>query len=142
MLVRIRYWIAVLAVVLCIIYTLVLAVQLRPLKAELPDCTAHALGCVAGLITVGIQLFIVQGVSLSESLSAEQQISDSSTMSASATLGMVYAIEATVLLHFIFTSGELCMHSILRPNDPEILKHYHDEFAPLVGSFKLKAESM
>ena len=136
-----RYWIAGVSAVLCIVYTLVLATQLRPLKDELPDCTAHALGCVAGLVIVIVQLFVVQGVSPTEILSV-QQIDGTSTTGASSSVGIAIAIEATVLLHFIFTSGKLCMHSIFRANDREILKHYHDEYAPLAGSFKLKAESM
>lgn len=127
------------------VYTLVLALQLRPLKDELPDCTAHALGCVAGLIIVVVQLFVVQGVTPTEILAVQQleaNLDGTSPTDASASIGTAIAIEAIVLLHFIFTSGELCMNSIFRANDREILKHYHDEYAPLAGSFKLKAESM
>jgi len=136
-----RFWIAGCSAVLGIVYTLVLATQLRPLKDELPDCIVHALGCVAGLVIVIVQLFVVQGVSPTEILSV-QQLDGTTDTAAGPLVAIAIAIEAIVLLHFIFTSGELCMNSIFKANDPEILKHYHDEYALLAGSFKLKAESM
>jgi hypothetical protein len=55
-----RYWIAMFAAVLCFIYTLLLTGQLWPLRHELPDCLAHALGCMAGLVVIVMQLFVVQ----------------------------------------------------------------------------------
>eukprot|EP01043_Picozoa_sp_COSAG02_P091947 COSAG02_NODE_28616_length_585_cov_0.876797_1_plen_82_part_10 len=81
--------------VIYIVYTVVLGTQLRPLKDELPDCTAHVLGSVAGLVIVVVQIFVIQGVSATEILSV-QQVDGTVDTAAGPTVAIAIAIELTV----------------------------------------------
>ena len=60
---------------------------------------------------------------------------------ATSTLWTTLAIVVIVFLHWVFTSAQLCYLSVFKAKDLEVLKHYHDEYAPMKRSFKLKAES-
>ena len=135
-----KYWMAMFASVVCFLYTFTLNAQLHPLRHELPDAPAHAYGCMAGLIVIMVQLFVVQGNSVTASLSAESS-ADSNGSDATSTLFCSLATVVIVCLHFLGTSAKLCYLAVFRKNDQEVLKHYHDEYAPLKGSYKLKVRT-
>jgi hypothetical protein len=114
------YFAAVLVAAVCIVYTLLLILQLWNLRAELQDESIDACAAILGLLVVVIQLILKAdgdlsvdpGVRLDDGFG-----SDSSTW----TFACSSATVAIVLLHFLGTSAKLCYYALLKPNDEAVM---------------------
>jgi hypothetical protein len=113
-----------------------LLVQVWPLRTELTDVVVHGLGCLAGLANVMAHLWVVQDGELT---AHTLTLGSGGRLEWRPTLISCAATVCIVSLHFVGSSGRLLSLALCRAADPEVLKRYHDEYAPVRGA--LAAES-
>lgn len=135
------YFAAIFAAGLCVLYLLMLIMQLWSLREDLMDETCDAVAAMLGMSVVAVQLVVGKGGSLGDAVglsSTLQQgsysVQEASDPSAIKQIAMaegsdaywtLYCSAATVLivlLHFLTTTAKLCYYAAFKPNAEEIME--------------------
>ena len=122
--------------VLCFFYSCTLTMQLWVIRDELQDVISHGFGCMAGVLNILHSVWIVNSGEIgrgSVDPDADTRLEWRPTL---------YSCAATVLivgLKYFISHGKLLFLAVFKANDREVLKDYHNEYAPLRGA--LAAES-
>eukprot|EP01047_Picozoa_sp_COSAG01_P049475 COSAG01_NODE_4908_length_4635_cov_2.867725_4_plen_335_part_00 len=127
--------VALTTIVLSWFYILLLATQIWPLRHDLRDVVAHAFCAAAAGAVASHTLWVVQGGKVGDIYL------DSGSDDPNHALAAAYATAAIVLLHWLTTAGKLLYLALCHPHDKEILKMYHDEYAPIKGSWRDSMQS-
>jgi hypothetical protein len=113
-----------------LLYTAMLYAELWPIRSEFLDVKHHAWGCIAAIINVLFQIWIVQGGRVGRRIDWDLDWDFKAVVPA--TLATVNALITVciVAVHFCFTAGHLLYLAVFKANDPHILEEYYDEYNP------------
>lgn len=113
-----------------LLYTCMLYAELWPIRTDFLDVKHHAWGCIAAIVNVMGQIWIVQGGRVGRRIDWDLDWDFKAVVPA--TLATVNALVTVsiVAVHFCFTAGHLLYLALFKANNPHVLEEYYDEYNP------------
>ena len=111
-------------------YTSMLFAELWPMRDDFLDVKHHAWGCIAAIVNVMGQIWIVQGGRVGRRIDWDLDWDFKAVVPPEVAAANAFITVLIVAVHFCFTAGHLLYLAVFKANDPSVLGEYYDEYNP------------